>query len=357
MPVRVPGTQNHPRLHTREFNGLIRRFHHQGMSAVMAHYRIINTGGTIGMAATDQGLAPQPGLLRDRIDTHPDLAAWREHDLSWDEWEPLIDSSDIRPGHWYRLRDDILASDADAVLVIHGTDTLAYTAAALSFLLAGSGKTVVVTGSMTPLSRPDNDGIPNLNTALQALSAGRPEVCVAFSGQILPGSRVTKADTTAEDAFLTPNWNGSLWERAPGRPDQALVKNWRPAAIGLQTLFPGMPMDGLMSMVERNYRALVLNTYGSGNLMTDDALSRILGRARDQGIPVFVRSQCLHGEVHLGQYAASHLLTEIGAVSCGGMPLEAVLTKLQVLCSEYDRAERIVAGFRQPWAREWQSLV
>ncbi|GGX64373.1 asparaginase [Saccharospirillum salsuginis] len=323
----------------------------------MAHYRIINTGGTIGMAATDQGLAPQPGLLREQLTGHPDLAGWREHDLSWDEWEPLIDSSDIRPGHWYRLRDDILASDADAFLIIHGTDTLAYTAAALSFLLAGSGKTVILTGSMTPLSQPDNDGIPNLNTALDALTAKRPEVCVAFSGRVLPASRITKADTTADDAFLTPNWSESLWDQAPGAPETPLGKQWRPAAIGLQILFPGMPMDGLMSMVERNYRALVLNTYGSGNLMNDDAMRRILGRAHDQGIPVFVRSQCLHGEVHLGQYAASSLLTEIGAVSCGGMPLEAVLTKLQVLCSEYDRADQIVEGFKRPWAREWQSLA
>lgn len=321
----------------------------------MAHYRIINTGGTIGMAATEHGLAPQPGLLREQLTQHPALADWRQHELSWHEWEPLIDSSDIRPGHWYQLRDEILSSDADGVLVIHGTDTLAYTASALSFLLAGSGKSVVLTGSMKPLSQPENDGIPNLITALTALSSARPEVCVAFSGRVLPGSRITKADTSATDAFLTPNWSEDLWDQAPGQPAQAPVNNWRPAAIGLQTLFPGMPMDGLMSMVERNYRALVLNTYGSGNLMTDDALRRILGRAHDQGIPVLVRSQCLHGEVHLGEYAASQILTEIGAVPCGGMPLESVLTKLQVLCSEFDQADQIMEAFMHPWAREWQS--
>ncbi len=323
----------------------------------MAHYRIINTGGTIGMAATDQGLAPQPGLLREQLANHPELSAWRGHQLSWEEWEPLIDSSNVRPGHWYQLRDQILAADADAVLVIHGTDTLAYTASALSFLLAGSDKTVVITGSMKPLSQPQNDGIDNLNTALKALETGRKEVCVAFSGQLLPASRITKADTTADQAFLTPNWDESLWTLPPARPEQPLNKGWRPAAIGLQTLFPGMPMDGLMSMVERNYRALVLNTYGSGNVMNEDAMRRILSRAMDQRIPVFIRSQCLFGEVHLGQYAAGNLLTEIGAVSCGGMTLEAVITKLQVLCSEYDSADEIVQGFKKPWAREWQSLA
>lgn len=322
----------------------------------MAHYLIINTGGTIGMAAGPRGLAPEAGLLKSTLASHPQLSDWHHHDLEWEEWHPLIDSSDIRPGHWYQLRDRILASPCDGALVVHGTDTLAYTAAALSFLLAGSARTAVITGAMRPLSHPGSDGVANLNTALRALAEHPSEVSVAFNDRCLPASRVSKVDTDADSAFMTPNWSESLWRQAPGQPAAALTKPWRPAAIGLQTLFPGMPMDGLMSMVERNYRALVLNTYGSGNVMTDNALRRILERASDMGIPTFVRSQCLFGEVHLGQYAASSLLSEVGAVACGSMPLEAVLAKLQILCSEHDRSEAIIDGFREPWAREWQGL-
>lgn len=320
----------------------------------MAQYLIINTGGTIGMAPGPTGLAPQAGLLRTTLTTHSDLSDWQSHRLEWDEWHPLIDSSDIRPSHWYQLRDRILAAQCDGVLVIHGTDTLAYTAAALSFLLAGSGRTTVITGAMRPLSQPGSDGTANLNTALKALGQHPGEVSVAFNGEVLPASRVSKVDTAADGAFITPNWTQDLWREPAGQPSTPLSKQWRPAAIGVQTLFPGMPMDGLMSMVERNYRALVLNTYGSGNVMNDNALCRILERASEMRIPVFVRSQCLYGSVQIGQYAASSLLSDIGAVACASMPLEAVLAKLQILCSEFDRAEDVISGFREPWAREWQ---
>lgn len=322
----------------------------------MARYLIINTGGTIGMAATDQGLAPREGLLRDALAGQPELAAWREHDIEWLEWRPLIDSSDIRPLHWYQLREQILASDADGVLVVHGTDTLAYTAAALSFLLAGSGRTTVLTGAMRPLDQAGSDGIANLTLALDVLTEQRGEVCVAFGGRCLPASRVTKVDTAADSAFMTPNWTDSLWPQPAGRPLRPLERPWRPSALGVTTLFPGMPLDSLMSMVDRNYRALVLNTYGSGNVINDGALGRILERASARRIPVLVRSQCLFGEVRLGQYAASGLLADIGAIACGSMPLEAVLAKLQILGSEYDDADDLIAGFRESWAREWQSL-
>lgn len=322
----------------------------------MAHYLIINTGGTIGMAETPSGLAPQAGLLKSTLLSDDRLAAWKEHSLSWQEWQPLIDSSDIRPGHWYELRDQIISADCDGVLIIHGTDTLAYSAAALSFLLAGSGKTVVITGAMRPLIQANSDGFDNLTLTLDVLTRQQPEVFVAFNGRCLPASRVSKVDTAADSAFMTPNWSDSLWSQPPGTNSLDLNRPWRPSALGVQTLFPGMPMDGLMSMVDRNYRALVLNTYGSGNVMTDSALERILEKASDQSIPVFVRSQCLFGEVHLGQYAASSLLSKVGAVACGSMPLEAVLAKLQILCSQYNSASDVVEGFTQPWAREWQSL-
>jgi L-asparaginase len=322
----------------------------------MSHYLIINTGGTIGMADTPSGLSPQAGLMKSRLDGDSRLTNWKEHRLSWHEWQPLIDSSNIRPGHWYHLRDQIAAADCDGVLIIHGTDTLAYTAAALSFLLCGTGKTVVITGAMRPLTHPDSDGYGNLALSLEILRKRQPEVCVAFNGRSLPASRVSKVDTEADSAFMTPNWSDSLWAQPPGKVKSDLSRSWRPCALGVQTLFPGMPMDGLMSMVERNYRALVLNTYGSGNVMTDDALQRILEKASLQSIPVFVRSQCLFGDVHLGQYAASSLLSEVGAVACGSMPLEAVLTKLQILCAQFNQSKDVINGFNEPWAREWQSL-
>ncbi|MHA7879354.1 MAG: asparaginase [Saccharospirillum sp.] len=322
----------------------------------MARYLILNTGGTIGMAQGPHGLTPQPGLLQQALAQQPELAGWHQHELQWHDWAPLIDSSDIHPHHWYELAARIRHSDADGVLVVHGTDTLAYTGAALSFLLSDCPVPVVITGSMRPLSAAVNDAVGNLLTALSALEARRTEVVVAFNGTVLPASRLTKIDTREDHAFATPNWDANLWNTPPGRRLTTLDQPWRPSAIGVQTLFPGMPMDGLMSMVERNYRALVLSVYGSGNVMADAALQRILHRAADLQRPVFVRSQCLYGAVQLGQYATSALLTEIDATPCGGMPLEAIITKLQLLCAEYDHGSEVTRGFLEPWAREWQSL-
>lgn len=325
----------------------------------MARYLIINTGGTIGMAHGTNGLEPQPGLLRTTLADHPRLAGWREQELHWDEWQPLLDSSDIRPAQWYQLRDRILDSDAEAVLVVHGTDTLAHTAAALSFLLSGSGRSVVLTGAMRSLAEADSDGFANLKLALQTLQQRRGEVCVAFGGEArarcLPGSRVSKfSDHDSDDALFAPGWQDSDFDQPAGQAERPPLRPWRPAAIGLITLFPGMPLDGLMSMIERNYRALVLNAYANGNVMNDGDLKRILQRAQDKGIPVFVRSQVADGEVKLGHYAASSLMTDIGAIACGSMPLEAVLTKLQILACEYDSGDAIARGFVEPWAREWQ---
>lgn len=326
----------------------------------MARYLIINTGGTIGMAPGPSGLAPQPGLLRTTFDQDPRLAGWREHELEWDEWQPLLDSSDLRPRQWYELRDRILASDADAVLIVHGTDTLAHSAAALSFLLSGSDRTVVLTGAMRTLMEDDSDGFANLETALEILSQRRSEVFVAFGGEgkarCLPGSRVSKrTDHDSDDALAAPGWHDDGFAQASGRASQLPLKPWRPAAIGLITLFPGMPLDGLMSMIERNYRALVLNAYANGNVMNDGDLKRILERAQDKGIPIFVRSQLPEGRVALGQYAASGMMSDLGAIGCGEMPLEAVLAKLQILACEYDSGDAIARGFVEAWAREWQT--
>ncbi|WP_108124633.1 asparaginase [Saccharospirillum mangrovi] len=326
----------------------------------MSRFLIINTGGTIGMAVGPNGLEPKAGLLRDTLEQHPRLAGWREHSLDWDEWQPLLDSSDIRPHQWYQLRDRILASDADAVLVVHGTDTLAHSAAALSFLLSGTGRTVVLTGAMRSLMDSDSDGFANLETALSILENRSGEVFVAFGGEgharCLPGSRITKRiDHDDDDALAAPGWHDDGFDQPSGQAAQMPQRPWRPAAIGLITLFPGMPLDGLMSMIERNYRALVLNAYANGNAMNDGDLKRILLRAQDKGIPVFVRSQVFDGKVNIGQYAASGMMAEVGAIGCGQMPLEAVLTKLQILACEHDSGAEIARAFVEPWAREWQS--
>lgn len=321
----------------------------------MAHYLVINTGGTIGMAEGANGLEPKDGEMEHAFLSHPELSGWREHSLEWVHWSPLLDSSDLKPQHWYEIKDLIANKRAsvDGVLVIHGTDTLSYTAAALSFLTAELQKTVVITGSMRPISSADTDAIANLNLALKGLEQNSQEVLVAIGAQLMPGSRVTKLSTFADNAFATPGWTASLSEQPKTTP-LFITKSWRPAAVGVVTIHPGFPVDMLMSMVEKFYRAIVINAYGNGNAANDRAFRRILKQANEKNIPVFVRSQCFEGNVTFGLYAASSIFDECHAVSCGSMSLEAVVTKVQILCSEFNRSEDVIRYFKQPISREWQ---
>jgi len=321
----------------------------------MAHFLIINTGGTIGMVHGDHGLEPLAGEIEAALSGQPALRDWQQHQLSWHHWDPLLDSSDLQPTHWYDLAATIRAhAHLAGVLIVHGTDTLAYTASALSYLLTDLSLPVVITGSMLPISAPDTDAIANLQLSLSALLAAKPEVVVALAGQLLPGSRVTKISTELDNSFAAPGWHEQRWALPANSQPMRIQKNWRPAAIGVLTLYPGIPMDGLMSMVDRFYRAIVINAFGNGNAAKDRALQRILSKALEKGIPVFVRSQCLNGAVDFRLYAAGAVFDENGAVACGAMPFEAVITKLQILCSEFDRSEQVIAGFNQQFAREWQ---
>jgi len=321
----------------------------------MAHFLIINTGGTIGMVAGERGLEPRDGEIEAALAEQPALHDWQQHELSWQHWDPLLDSSDLQPKHWYDLAATIRAhADIAGVLIIHGTDTLAYTASALSYLLSDLPLPVVITGSMLPVSAPGTDAIANLQLALIALLDAKPEVVVTLAGQLLPGSRVTKISTELDHSFAAPTWDAQCWHLPANPQPMSIGTAWQPAAVGVITLYPGIPMDALMSMVDRFYRAIVINAFGNGNAAKDRALQRILAKAMEKGIPVFVRSQCLRAMVSFRLYAAGAVFDQNGAVACGAMPFEAVITKLQILCSEFDNSEQIIAGFKQQLAREWQ---
>jgi L-asparaginase len=321
----------------------------------MAHFLIINTGGTIGMVPGEQGLEPRAGEIEAALADQPALQDWQQHQLSWQHWDPLLDSSDLQPKHWYELAATIRShANLAGVLIIHGTDTLAYTASALSYLLSDLPMPVVITGSMLPVSAPGTDAIANLQLALIALIAAKPEVVVTLAGQVLPGSRVTKISTELDHSFAAPSWDAHYWHLPANSEPMSIRKDWRPAAIGVITLYPGIPMDGLLSMVDRFYRAIVINAFGNGNAANDRALQRILAKAMGKSIPVFVRSQCLNGVVSFRLYAAGAIFDQNGAVACGTMPFEAAITKLQILCSEFDNSEQVIAGFNQQLAREWQ---
>ena len=323
----------------------------------MAHFLIINTGGTIGMTEGPKGLEPKAGELEAALNSgHPELEEWKKHQISWQHWQPLLDSSELQPENWFQLKKNIeeAPEDIDGILIIHGTDTLAYTAAALSYLMSGYDKPIVITGAMLPLSAKGTDGIANLKLSLKALREDRKEVVVAVGQQILPGSRVTKASTSAFNAFISPGWTHENWQKPVESKPLHFSKHWHNKSVSVITLFPGMSIEPLMEQGGWKHRAILINALGNGNAASTTQFLRYLKTAREKDIPVFVRSQCMEGEVDFSLYAAGSLFEESGAVSCGTMTFESAITKIQLLCSELESTTDIIEAFKQPTAREWQ---
>ncbi|EAR10477.1 asparaginase [Reinekea blandensis] len=322
----------------------------------MSTYLIINTGGTIGMVTGPKGLTPHPDAISQAFTTHSSLQDWQQHRLIWKHWSPLLDSSDLQPEHWFELKQTVENQpDVDGVLIIHGTDTLAYTATALSFLLTSLSIPVVITGSMHPISAPQTDAIDNLNNALATLNSGRAEVMVAVGQQPLPGSRVTKASTLENNAFAAPGWDLNLWPTVPKTHPVAFNPTWRTQDVRVYTLYPGFSLPTRQQLQTDRPDAILINAYGNGNAADTAANRASLQAMQDLDIPIFVRSQCHEGEVSFGQYAASALFAENGAVSCGRMSFEAALTKILLLCNESKDAQWIQQQFATPFAREWQN--
>src|SRR4051794_3143431 len=211
-------------------------------------------GGTIGMKATESGYAPVPGHLTEQVRDRPDLHSLEVPGLSISEYEPLLDSANARPSDWLRIARDLAErrSHYDGFVVLHGTDTMAYTASALAFLLRGLGKPVVVTGSQIPLGVLRSDGRQNLLTAI--LVAARDdvrEVCLVFGSQILRGCRSVKASASGFEAFASPNLAPLGEAGVEIEVDEARLRASEPvslglpmsldAQVGLLRVYPGMP--------------------------------------------------------------------------------------------------------------------
>ena len=197
------------------------------------------------------------------------------------EYDPLLDSCNLDDSDWARIANDIQASYArfDAFVVLHGTDTMAYTASALSFMLEGLGKTVVVTGSQIPLCQPRNDGVDNLLGAITVAGHFRiPEVCLFFHNNLFRGNRSTKVDASQLDAFGSPNmpplckagigfdvaWHLVHHSDHHGGGDLA-VKTGYCSEVAVLTLFPGLQPAAIRAQLAPPLRGVVLQTFGAGN--------------------------------------------------------------------------------------------
>ncbi len=309
---------------------------------------ILNTGGTISSVKTERGYEPVSGyvesvLAQIPILKHPDMP---EYVIK--EYKPLLDSSNMTVQEWNRIAVDIAKEYHlfDGFIVFHGTDTMAYTASALSFMLEHLAKPVILTGSQIPLSEVRNDAIDNVITSLW-LCAHQPihEVCIYFNQHLLRGNRSQKISSQRFNAFDSPNYphlasigidielNHELLLKSPTRPFN--LQTIMPHFIANFRLFPGFATEVLEYVLNQPLRGLILETYGAGNAQNNDPrfLSLLKG-ACDRGVIIINCTQCQQGHVEMSQYATGHTLKQAGLISGHDMTPEAAHCKLLYLLSK-----------------------
>ncbi|OAN54586.1 hypothetical protein A6A04_11705 [Paramagnetospirillum marisnigri] len=331
-----------------------------------ARVLVLYTGGTIGMVPADPAdpaspLVPAPGERLARHLPNPlDGVAWDLVGLTDDRGQPVepLDSSDISPRHWPWMARSIAAAQLayDGVVVLHGTDTMAYTGSALAFLLRDLAKPVVLTGAQHPLTTPGGDGAVNFANALRIAGTKAsglppvPEVSLCFGDVLLRACRATKVSTSAGNAFASPNHpplgrvRDGIIRIEPSllRPPPAVETACRADAalepgVVIATLSPGLGGAALGALLGHDsVKGCVLRGFGSGNAPADPHLLEAIRRTVAAGKPVVGVSQCLEGMVETGRYHSGLGLARAGVLDGGDMTPEAALAKLMWLLPQSD---------------------
>ena len=322
---------------------------------------LIYTGGTIGMNRNPQTGALEPFDFEQLLCRVPELAQFQTEIATY-QFSPPIDSSDMSPRLWTELA-HIIADhyeEYDGFVVLHGTDTMSFTASALSFMLQNLTKPVIFTGSQLPIGQLRTDGKENLITSIEIAAARHqdgtamvPEVGIYFNGHLLRGNRTTKQSADEFNAFESFNYPHladagvtiSYHEDLIHRPDFR-----KPMSAHFQldhnviifSLFPGIREDLIRHIIATpNLRSIVMRTFGSGNAPQNPWLLSTLREAARRGKVVVNISQCLQGRVEMGRYDTGYQLQEAGVVSGRDSTVEAAVTKLMYLQARYDSPEMI----------------
>jgi L-asparaginase len=316
---------------------------------------IIHTGGTLGMQSPDKSRLSlgDDGHLQRLIERVPELAEIADIDLiaPWN-----LDSSDIGPAEWARLAEMIVRQGGvgeqnadggrrgyDGIVVIHGTDTMAYTASAISYMMRNLDRPIVFTGSQRPLEAWRSDARANLAAAVELATMDVPEVLIAFGDVILRGCRAAKIDANSYRAFAAPSSGTigsigtdlSVRQVQVRRPDASFeLKESVDTRVLALTLFPGLDSEMvhravMASPIEERIQAIVLRGFGVGNvpLMGRSDLRPMISGFAEQGIAMVITSQCFRGHTDLRLYAAGRALLEVGAIQARDMTFEAAITK------------------------------
>lgn len=302
-------------------------------------------------------LVPQPDFLAQQLASFPEMNSDEMPQYEIVEFDPLLDSSDMSHEEWHHIAKLIEKHyyDFDGFVIIHGTDTMAYTASALSFMLENLGKTVVVTGSQVSIAEIINDGRKNLITSI--IVAGKidiPEVCIFFNNSLIRGCRSKKVDSWGLDAFESPNCPvlGTLGVEFNISQDRLLSQpkaRFRVATtmskyIAVLHLVPGFSDEVVENLLRPPLEGLIIQSYGTGNAPAKKKhfLSHISAAVK-RGVIVVVTTQCMRGSVNLAQYATGQSLLDAGAISGQDMTVECAAIKLGYLMGQGFPKEQIKA--------------
>lgn len=314
---------------------------------------LIHTGGTITMQKNAQGVL-EPGAIREHILQYvPSIQQIAEidHVVLFQ-----LDSSDINPKHWSQIATAIgeRYQQYDGFVILHGTDTMAYTATALSFMLGNLSKPVIITGSQLPIFEVGSDGVNNLLNSVRFACEPMSEVAIMFGHRLIRGNRAKKMSQTHFDAFESPNIAdlaklGTELKLA----DHVIIR--RSSELQLRTklvtdvafikIFPGISNEFILGMVPTRTKAVIMEAYGTGNFpLGENGIQQAIDAISEQGIITVIATQCIYGAVEYEKYQGGFFAKQHGALSAHDMTSEAALIKLMWVLgqsSDYEQIKRL----------------
>jgi L-asparaginase len=319
----------------------------------MSQILIIYTGGTIGMMSDPATKVLKPINFEQIMDNVPELDRLNCK-IKVHSFDKIIDSSNMNPEIWSELAGLIEANynSVDGFVILHGSDTMSYTASVLSFMLENLAKPVIFTGSQLPISAIRTDAKENLMTAIEIANAKKhdrarvPEVCIYFDYKLFRGNRSFKYNSSKFEAFRSPNYpilaesgvhlRFSINDiRQPGEGPMVVHKNLV-SDVAVLKLYPGISPKVVENILGADVRGIVMETFGAGNTTTDQWFVDLLKKAIDSGKVVIDISQCKVGTVELGRYETSRMLKDIGVANGYDLTFEAAVTKMMFLLGQYD---------------------
>lgn len=324
----------------------------------MTNVLIIYTGGTIGMINDPKTGVLVPFNFEQITDHVPELKRLK-YKLTVHSFDPLIDSSNMSPEIYKELALRIQRDydQYDGFVILHGSDTMSYTASALSFMIENLDKPVIFTGSQLPVNGIRTDAKENLITALEIAAEKRkgkamvPEVCIYFDYKLFRGNRSFKYNSEKFEAFRSPNYpilaeagvylkfNRNYILKPNSEPVKFHTK--LDSAIGILKLYPGISPAIVRAALSADCKAVIMETFGSGNTSTEKWFLDLLREAIKDGKLILNISQCKVGTVELGRYETSRELREMGVVSGYDMTFEAAVTKVMYLLGNYKSNKKI----------------